>query len=51
VLTDFTYLKDKWRLLAFAVPIGGRAIPLLVIPVRKDDFSKLKWKSEVDFID
>jgi len=50
VLTDFRYLKDKWRLLAFAVPIGGRAIPLLVIPVRKDGFSKLKWKSEVDLL-
>lgn len=50
VLTDFTYLKDKWRILSFAIPIGGRAIPILAIPVSKDAFSNLEWKSEVDLL-
>jgi len=50
VLTDFTYLEDKWRVLSFAVPIGGRAIPILAIPVSKDAFSNLEWKSEVDLL-
>ncbi len=50
VLTDFTYLKDKWKILSFAIPIGGRAIPLLAIPVSKDAFSNLEWKSEVDLL-
>jgi len=50
VLTDFTYLKDKWRILSFAVPVGGRAIPILNIPVRKDAFSNLEWKSEVELV-
>ena len=50
VLTDFTYLKDKWRILSFAIPIGGRAIPILAIPVSKDALSNLEWKSEVDLL-
>jgi len=50
VLTDFTYLEDKWRVLSFAVPIGGRAIPILAVPVSKDAFGNLEWKSEVDLL-
>jgi len=50
VLTDFTYLEDKWRILSFAVPVGGRAIPILTVPVRKDAFSNLEWKSEVELV-
>jgi hypothetical protein len=50
VLTDFTYLKDKWRLLAFAIPVGGRALPILIVPVRNDAFANLRWKSEVDLL-
>jgi len=50
VLTDFTYLEDKWRILSFAIPVGGRAIPILAIPVRKDAFSNLEWKSEVELV-
>lgn len=29
-LTDFTYLKDKRRVLSFAIPIGERAMPLKI---------------------
>jgi hypothetical protein len=50
LLSDFTYIKEKWRVLSFAVPIGGRVLPILLIPVRFDSFYKLRWKSEVDLI-
>lgn len=32
------------RILSFAVPIGGRALPILLIPVRFDSFSKMRWE-------
>ena len=43
-------MKNKWRILAFAVPIRGRALPLLLIPAKNDAFAKLRWKGEVDLI-